>query len=86
MLVWRDGPLIHGAVLKMVGGGMPKKGGGYGDLFIQVMVSAPHTVSWSAEDAAKLQSVLGGSVATLDMAEMQKLELKSAESELVVEK
>ncbi len=79
--VWRGGPLIHGAVVKMVGGGMPKKGGGYGDLFIQVMISAPPTVPWSAEDAAKLQSVLGGAAALLGV-EGTPLVISSAASQL----
>lgn len=80
--VWRGGPLIHGAVVKMVGGGMPKKGGGYGDLLIQVMISAPPCVPWSAEDAAKLQSVLGGAAAVFGADGAQNLELSSSASQL----
>lgn len=61
-LKWDGGPLIHGAVLKMPGGGMPRKNtstGNYGNLFIQILVKPPQTIPWSNEDAIKLQSVLG---------------------------
>ena len=62
---WRGGPLLHGATLKLEGGGMPKVGGGFGQLFVQIVVSPPPTVPWSPEDAAKLLSVLGGAASTL---------------------
>lgn len=60
VFTWNGGPLIHGAVLQMPGFGMPKKAGGYGNLQIQVMIVPPEAKKWSPEDAAKLQSVLGG--------------------------
>lgn len=78
--VWRGGPLVHGAVLQIPDYGMPKRGGGYGVLFIQVMVQPPPTVPWSPEDAAKLQSVLGGATASLADAELPTLGLMSAEA------
>lgn len=59
-LAWSGGPLIHGAVLRYDGGGMPRRGGGYGALYVQVMVAPPPVAPWSAEDAAKLRSVFGG--------------------------
>ena len=63
---WRGGPLIHGAMLKMMDYGMPKKGGsGYGNLYIQVAITPPELKPWSVEDAAKLQSVLGGPAVAL---------------------
>ena len=82
--VWRGGPLIHGAVLQMAEGGMPRKSGIKGSLYIQVMITPPATTPWSAEDATKLQSVLGGVAATVSDA--PQLSLFSAESRLVVEK
>jgi DnaJ homolog subfamily A member 2 len=69
--VWRGGPLIHGAVLVMPGGGMPKKeapnggpngapnGGGFGDLQLIVCITPPPAVSWSAEHSAKLADIFG---------------------------
>ena len=78
---WRGGPLIHGASLCFPNGGMPKKAGvGFGNLYVQVMITPPLIVSWTPEDAAKLQSVLGGSSQTLDAAELPTLVLSSAES------
>ncbi len=62
---WQGGPLLHGATLKLEGGGMPKADGGFGQLFVQIVVSPPPTVPWSPEDAAKLLSVLGGAASTL---------------------
>jgi DnaJ-class molecular chaperone len=82
---WRGGPLLHGAVLTLEGGGMPRTSGGFGALHIQIMVSPPPTVPWGPEDAAKLISVLGGAVATLDGAGTA-LKLGSAESKLVVDR
>jgi DnaJ-related protein SCJ1 len=64
---WNGGPLIHGAVLVMPGGGMPKKeapnggpnGGGFGDLHLIVCIRPPPVVSWSADHSAKLAEILG---------------------------
>lgn len=80
--VWRGGPLIHGAVVQMPGLGMPRKGGGFGTLFIQVMIIPPPTEAWSPASAATLQSVLGGPVATLDESSAHTLLLSSSESKL----
>ena len=80
---WRGGPLIHGAVLKMDGGGMPRSSGGFGVLYIQVMIIPPTTVPWSPEDAAKLTSVLGETVGGLSR-DGTVLTLSSAESKLIV--
>lgn len=82
--VWRGGPLIHGAVLQMVEGGMPRKSGSKGTLYIQVMITPPLIVPWLPEDAAKLQSVLGGEAT--NVTDAPHLKLFSAESKLVVEK
>ena len=64
---WSGGPLLHGAVLKLPDGGMPKKNSpnSFGNLFIQILVKPPPVTPWSDDDAAKLQSVLGGPVATI---------------------
>jgi DnaJ family protein A protein 2 len=80
---WRGGPLINGAVLKMEGGGMPKRGdgsGGFGVLHIQICVRPPPTVPWSAEDAAKLASVLGAPSVNMAMEKVKDLVLDSSES------
>jgi len=82
---WRGGPLIHGAMLKYEGGGMPRNGGGgFGALYIQVMVTPPPCVAWTPEDAAKLASVLGESVGGLSNGGTSVLTLSSAESKLVI--
>ena len=82
--IWRNGPLIHGAVVQMKEAGMPKRNGGFGTMYIQVLISPPPAVAWSASDAAVLQSVLGGAAATVSDA--TPLELYSSESKLVVER
>ncbi len=84
-VVWRGGPLIHGAVVKLEGGGMPRASGGFGVLHIQIHVLPPPTVPWSPEDAAKLMSVLGGAVATGDDSATT-LKLDSRDSRLVVDR
>ena len=77
---WRGGPLINGSVLKMEGGGMPKRGGGFGVLHLQICVRPPPTVAWSAEDAAKLASVLGAPSADMASEGVKELALGTAES------
>ena len=64
VLTWQGGPLLHGAVLKRDALGMPKKEGGFGALFLRTVITPPPVVPWSSEDAAKLQSVLGGVAAS----------------------
>lgn len=75
--VWRSGPLIHGAVLQMPDQGMPKKDGSKGKLYIQVLITPPEPKPWSAEDAAKLQSVFGGESSSFDDATNHQLKLDS---------
>ena len=82
---WRGGPLIHGAVLQMTSMGMPRKGGGFGTLYLQIMVTPPEVRAWTPEEAATLQSVLGGESAAM-MDSGNKLLLSSKESILVVPK
>ena len=65
VVTWQGGPLLHGATLRREGMGMPTLGGGYGSLYIRIHVVPPPVVPWSSEDAAKLQSVLGGVAASL---------------------
>ena len=77
---WRGGPLINGSVLKMEGGGMPKRGGGFGVLHLQICVRPPPTVAWSAEDAAKLAGVLGAPSVTMATEGVKELALGTAES------
>lgn len=77
---WRGGPLIHGAVLKMVGGGMPTREGGFGVLHLQICVKPPSTVAWSAEDASKLAAVLAAPSIGMMAEGVKDLELDSAES------
>jgi DnaJ-class molecular chaperone len=77
---WRGGPLINGSVLKMEGGGMPKRDGGFGVLHLQICVRPPPVVAWSAEDAAKLASVLGAPPVNMAVEGVKELVLDSAES------
>jgi DnaJ family protein A protein 2 len=83
---WRGGPLIHGAMLKYEGGGMPRNNGnGFGDLIIQLMIVPPPCTAWSAEDAAKLASVFGAPVGGLTNGGTP-LTLFSSESKLTVDR
>lgn len=76
---WSGGPLIHGAVLIMVGGGMPNKnGGGFGALQLYICITPPPVVAWSDDQAETLASILG--VRTTENVESQSLTLSSAES------
>ena len=84
--VWNGGPLIHGAALTVPSLGMPRKSGGFGNLIVQIMVQPPPVVSWTAEDAAKLQSVLGGSSASISSEPVETFTLFSAQSLLVTSK
>jgi DnaJ family protein A protein 2 len=56
---WKGGPVIHGAILTMPGGGMPTKSGGVGVLQMYVCIQPPAVQPWSDEVAAKLAEVLG---------------------------
>jgi DnaJ-class molecular chaperone len=78
--IWRGGPLINGSVLKMEGGGMPKRDGGFGVLHLQICVRPPPVVAWSAEDAAKLASVLGAPPVNIAVEGVKELVIDSAES------
>jgi len=78
---WRGGPLLHGAVVRLDGGGMPKKDGGHGDLMIQVLVTPPPCVPWTPDDAARLQAVLGGSALSWEL-EIDTLKLHNADPQL----
>jgi hypothetical protein len=65
--------------------GMPRRGGGFGTLYLQIMITPPDVRAWTPEEAATLQSVLGGeSAAMVDTG--NKLLLSSKESILVVPK
>jgi DnaJ-class molecular chaperone len=78
--IWRGGPLINGSSLKMEGGGMPKKSGGFGVLHLQICVRPPPTVAWSVDDAAKLASVLGAPSVNMVTEGVKELVLDSADS------
>ena len=82
--VWRSGPLIHGAVLQVPNQGMPKKDGSKGKLCIQIKITPPEPKAWSAEDAAKLQSVFGGQSSSFESDTFQQLQVESVDSKLVV--
>jgi DnaJ-class molecular chaperone len=78
--VWRGGPLIHGAVLTMVGGGMPKTDGGFGALQLYICITPPPAVAWSAEHAETLATILGAQTPSTGHVESQALTLTSADS------
>lgn len=83
---WKGGPLIHGAILCMNGAGMPRKSGGHGNMYIQILVTPLEVKPWSSEDAAKLQSVLGSPSASISNPEYPTMTVYSSESRLVPEK
>ena len=83
IFAWNGGPLIHGAILQIPDYGMPRKTTGYGSLFIQVMIAPPEVKPWSPEDAAKLQSVLGGESFSFPDGS-NTLIISSADSKLIV--
>jgi DnaJ-class molecular chaperone len=83
---WKGGPLIHGAVLCMTGAGMPRKSGGYGNMYVQIMVTPLEVKPWSTEDATKLQSVFGGASASLGKPEFPTMTVYSSESRLAPER
>ena len=57
VLRWSGGPLIHGTVLSMDGKGMPKTGGGFGDLKIKLNVTEPPRVPWTDEQQKVLNEI-----------------------------
>ena len=57
VLRWSGGPLIHGTVLSMDGKGMPKKGGGFGDLKIKLNVTEPPRTPWTDEQRKILETI-----------------------------
>lgn len=81
---WRSGPILHGVMLHFPGQGMPKKDGSKGKLYIQIMITPPEPKEWSAEDAAKLQSIFGGSASVFEATDVQTLQLDSPDSKLQV--
>jgi DnaJ-class molecular chaperone len=83
---WKGGPVLHGAVLCMNGAGMPRKSGGYGNMYVQIMVTPLEVKPWSTEDATKLQSVFGGASAMLGNPEFPTMNVYSSASRLVPEK
>lgn len=82
---WRGGPLIHGAVLQMSSMGMPRKGGGFGVLYLQIMITPPEVKPWTPEEAATLQSIFGGESVTMTDT-LHKLQISSKESLLITPK
>ena len=65
--------------------GMPRKSGGFGTLYLQVMITPPELKAWTPEEAATLQSLLGGESATLEES-VNKLQISSKESMLIAPK
>jgi DnaJ family protein A protein 2 len=55
---WTEGPVIVGTVLTIVGGGMPKKGGGFGDLKLVIDIQKP-SVKLSSADREVLGRIFG---------------------------
>ena len=84
-IVWEDGPLVHGAMVQIVGLGMPRKTGGFGNLLLQVMVDPPSVRKWTDSERVNLSSTLGD-VAIQKNPGFQTCVLASSTSRLVVEK
>lgn len=57
IVVWEDGPLLHGAVIQLVGLGMPRKSGGHGNLLLQVLVKPLPVRKWTTEERTNLTRV-----------------------------
>ena len=57
VLRWSGGPIIHGTVLSMDGKGMPKKGGGVGDLKLKLNVTEPPRTPWTDEQRKILETI-----------------------------
>jgi DnaJ family protein A protein 2 len=55
---WEAGPIIGGTVLTMAGAGMPKKGGGFGDLKLKIEINPPQ-VNLSPSDREVLGRMFG---------------------------
>ena len=55
---WEGGPVIGGTVLTIVGGGMPKKSGGFGDLKLRVEIT-PTRVDLTPWDREVLGHIFG---------------------------
>ena len=52
LFVWNKGPLLHGAVLRAKGWGMPG-----GDALVEICVIAPEARPWRPEELLMLQTV-----------------------------
>jgi len=52
LFVWNKGPLLHGAVLRAKGWGMPG-----GDALVEICVTAPEARAWRPEELLMLQTV-----------------------------
>lgn len=81
-LSWHGGPLLHGAVIRLDGGGMPRKQGGFGNLYVQVNITPPVCRPWSIQETNTLHSVLGGTVLSHDTPDVQTMVLHSSESKM----
>ena len=84
-VVWEDGPLVHGALVQVVGLGMPKKNGGFGNLILQIMVDPPPVRKWTEIERNTLSGLLG-SVSVAKPSGFQTCVISSSSSCLVVEK
>jgi len=84
-VVWEDGPLVHGAIVQVVGLGMPRKTGGFGNLLLQVMVDPPPVRKWTDSERAILAGALGDVVIQKNPG-FQTCVISSSTSRLVVEK
>ena len=56
LFVWNKGPLLHGAVLRAKGWGMPTEAT-YGDAFLEFQVTPPEQRPWRPEELLMLQTV-----------------------------
>ena len=55
---WEGQPIIGGTVLTIAGGGMPKKGGGFGDLKLRIEINPPQ-VTLSPSDREVIGRIFG---------------------------
>jgi DnaJ-class molecular chaperone len=78
---WRKGAVVNGKVLKATGWGMPRKEGGHGDCYIQIVVTEPMEREWTEEERRHLEAVLGApAAADVDEGEVVDLQAVPADA------
>lgn len=78
---WRKGAVVNGKILKATGWGMPnKQKEGFGDCYVQIVVTDPEEREWTEEERRHLEAVLGAPEAS-DVGEDQVVDLQAVAGE-----